>query len=81
MSPVELIRRLQALSAAQQAEVVDFMEFLISRQSAGQATVEPDVHRAPGATSNPPHKPVWLDKPFVVPGFSPMSRDDANARP
>lgn len=81
MSQVELIRRLQALSAAQQAEVYDFVEFLASRQPAGQAAAGPDVHGTQAAAANPPHKPVWLDKPFEVPGFAPMSREEANARP
>lgn len=81
MSHVELIRRLQALPPAQQAEVYDFVEFLASRQPAGQAAVGPQIQESQGATSNPAHKPVWLDKPFQVPGFTPMSREEANARP
>ena len=81
LSHAELIRRLQALPAAQQAEVYDFVEFLASRQPAGQAAAERAVNEAQAATSNPPHKPVWLDKPFEVPGFTPMSREEANARP
>ena len=81
MSHAELIRRLQTLPAAQQAEVVDFVEFLISRQPAGLAPAERAAHEPPGPASNPPRKPLWLDKPFVVPGFTPMTREEANARP
>lgn len=77
MSPAELIRRLQALPAAPQAEVCDFVEFLASRQPAGLALAE---HERPCPAANPPREPVWLDKPFVVPGFTPMSREEANAR-
>jgi hypothetical protein len=36
MSHAELIRRLQFLPAAQQAEVYDFVEFLASRQTAAE---------------------------------------------
>ena len=81
MSHAELIRRLQTLPAAQQAEVVDFVEFLASRQPASLAPAGQAAHEPPGPASNPPRKPVWLDKPFVVPGFTPMSREEANARP
>ena len=75
MSHAELIRRLQALPAAQQAEVVDFVEFLASRQAAAQ--------RAAGASVTLSQTPLaaWLDKPFVVPGFTPLSREEANERP
>ena len=74
MSHAELIRRLQALPAAQQAEVYDFVEFLASRQAA--------VERAAAAPATLSQTPLaaWLDKPFVVPGFTPMSREEANAR-
>jgi hypothetical protein len=81
MSHAELIRRLEALPAAQQAEVYDFVEFLASRQAAGQAPAEQAEHEPPDPALRPPRKPVWLDKPFVVPGFTPMSREEANARP
>ena len=78
MSHAELIRRLQSLPAAKQAEVYDFVEFLASRQPAGQVA---GVHDTQEAASNPPRRPVWLDKPFEVPGFTPMTREEANARP
>jgi hypothetical protein len=71
MSYAELIQqRLQSLSPAQQAEVFDFVEFLASRKAATQA--------AQSTAQNPP--PRWLGTPFEVPGFTPMSREEANAR-
>lgn len=75
MSHAELIRRLQTLPAAQQAEVVDFVEFLASRHAAAQ--------RAAGAPATLSQSPLaaWLDKPLVVPGFTPLSREEANERP
>ena len=75
MSHAELIRRLQTLPAAQQAEVYDFVESLASRQAAAQ--------RAAGApaTLSQSRLAAWLDKPLVVPGFTPLSREEANARP
>ena len=75
MSHAELIRRLQALPAAQQAEVVDFVEFLASRQAAAQRAAA-----APATLSQSPLV-AWLDKPLVVPGFTPLSREAANERP
>lgn len=81
MSHAELIRRLESLPPAKQAEVHDFVEFLASRQPAGLAPAARAEHEPPGPASNPPRKPVWLDKPFVVPGFTPMTREEANARP
>ena len=81
MSHAELIRRLQALPAAQQAEVYDFVEFLASRQAASASAAERAVDPSQDATSTQLHKPVWLDTPFEAPGFTPMSREEANARP
>ena len=75
MSHAELIRRLQALPAAQQAEVYDFVEFLASRQAAAERAAA-----APNTLSQSPLA-AWLDKPLVVPGFTPLSREEANERP
>ena len=75
MSHAELIRRLQALPAAQQAEVYDFVEFLASRQAAVQRDAP-----APATLSQTPLA-AWLDKPLLVPGFTPLSREEANERP
>ena len=75
MSHAELIRRLQSLPAAQQAEVYDFVEFLASRHASAPAAEEQ------ATTLGQSRLAVWLDKPFVVPGFKPMSREEANERP
>ncbi len=74
MSHAELIRRLQALPAAHQNEVHDFVAFLASRQAAAGAAA------APPATLSQSPLAVWLDKPMVVPGFKPLSREEAHAR-
>ena len=75
MSHAELIRRFDALPAAQQAQVFDFVEFLASRQAAqAQAADSP-------AEASRPRVPVWLDESFRVPAFTPLSREEANARP
>lgn len=75
MSYAELIQRLQALPAAQQAEVFDFVEFLANRLAAAQSKA------APPATLSQTPMSAWLDKPLVVPGFTPLSREEANERP
>lgn len=75
MSYAELIKRLQALPAAQQAEVFDFVDFLASRQAAAQTVA------APVTTLRQSPLAAWLDKPMVVPGFKPLSREEANERP
>jgi predicted cobalt transporter CbtA len=75
MSYAELIQRLQALPLAQQAEVFDFVEFLASRQ----ATTAPAA--APAATVAQSPLAEWLNHPLQVPGFTPLSREEANARP
>ena len=74
MSYAELIQRLQSLPAAQQAEVWDFVEFLASRQAAqARAT-------APSTEASLPRVPMWLDESLRVPAFTPLSREEANAR-
>lgn len=75
MSHVELIQRLQALPEAQQAQVYDFVEFLASRHASAPTTT------AQATTLGQSRFGVWLDKPMVVPGFKPMSREEANERP
>lgn len=75
MSFAELIQRLQALPAAQQAEVFGFVEFLVGRQPAAQAAA------APAAKLEQSRLAMCLDEPIVVPGFKPLSREEANERP
>ncbi len=77
MSYAELIERLQSLPAAQQAEVFDFVEFLASRQVAAQAATAPPEQTS---VAGQRRLPMWLDKPIKVPGFTPLSRDEANDR-
>ena len=74
MSYAEPIQRLQALPAAQQAEVFDFVEFLSSRQAAAQAAAAPATELGQSRLA------MWLDEPIVVPGFKPLSREEANVR-
>jgi hypothetical protein len=77
MSHAELIRRLESLPPAQQAEVHDFVEFLASRQApapAAAAAEQPTTLRQSPLAA-------WLDKPIVAPGFKPLSREEANERP
>ena len=75
MSHAELIQRLDSLPVAQQAEVYDFVEFLTARQAAGRAAV------GPVASLSQTRLAAWLEHPRIVPGFAPMSRDEANDRP
>jgi hypothetical protein len=75
MSYAELIERLRASPAAQQAEVFDFVEFLASRLTAAQAASEPATPLGQSRLAS------WLDNPMVVPGFTPLSREEANERP
>ncbi len=74
MSYADLIQRLQTLPAAKQAEVFDFVEFLASRQDAAlQAGEQPPTLAGSSMAA-------WLDQPLRVPGFTPLSREEANAR-
>jgi hypothetical protein len=75
MNYAELIQRLQALPAAQQTTVFDFVEFLAHRQAAAQAAAVSDAKLGKSPLA------AWLDNPFEVPGFKPMSREEANERP
>ncbi len=75
MTYADLIQqRLQTLSPAQQAEVFDFVEFLASRRAAA-AALEP----APASLGQSPLS-AWFAHPIEVPAFTPLSRDEANAR-
>ena len=69
MGYADLIRTLQALPQDKQAEVFDFVDFLAMRSG-----VEVEVT---GMV-----RPIiaFLDQPFRVESFQPLSRDDANAR-
>lgn len=76
MTYADLIQqRLQTLSPAQQAEVFDFVEFLASRRAAAASPTAP-------AAANVGQSPMasWFSHPIQVPAFTPLSREEANAR-
>ncbi len=71
MSYAELIERLQSLPKAKQAEVFDFVEFLAARNQAERG----DEHSlAQSSLAN------MIKNPLRAPGFTPLSREEANAR-
>jgi hypothetical protein len=71
MSYAELIERLQMLPEAKQAEVFDFVEFLAARN---QAEHNEEHSLAKSSLSD------MIKNPLLTPGFTPLSREDANAR-
>lgn len=71
MSYAQLIEKLQTLPEAKQAEVFDFVEFLASRNRT-EPSQEPAIAKSPLAD--------MMKNPLQVPGFTPLSREDANAR-
>lgn len=71
MSCAELIERLQALPEAKQAEVFDFVEFLATRN---QADRNQEQTLAKSALAD------MMKNPLHVPDFTPLSREEANAR-
>jgi hypothetical protein len=72
MSYAELIeKRLLTLPEAKQAEVFDFVEFLATRNQFG-APVNQILETISLAD--------MMRSPLKVPGFTPLSRDEANAR-
>lgn len=71
MGYAELIKRLQALPEAKQAEVFDFVEFLAARNQA-----ERNDEHSPAKSS----LAGMVNNPLLAPGFTPLSREEANAR-
>lgn len=71
MGYADLIRRLQALPEAKQAEVFDFVEFLMQRNQVEQQA----VHTLADSTLA-----AMMTQPIRVSQFTPLSRDEANAR-
>ncbi|MFA7243574.1 MAG: hypothetical protein WC091_25995 [Sulfuricellaceae bacterium] len=72
MSYAELIeKRLQTLPEAKRAEVFDFVEFLAIRNQA-EVNEEHALARSPLAD--------MMKNPLSVSGFTPLSREEANAR-
>ncbi len=72
MSYADLIgKKLQTLPEIKQAEVFDFVEFLATRNQ-----VESDDSRTLANSS----LADMMKSPLIVPGFIPLSREDANVR-
>lgn len=71
MSHAELLRTLEQLPTAAQAEVLDFARFLVQRSQADQ-----DEPRSLAESS----MAQWINNPLRVKAFQPLSREDANAR-
>jgi hypothetical protein len=71
MSYAELIERMQTLPEAKQAEVFDFVEFLAARNKA-ERNEEPSLSKS--SLSD------MIKNPLLAPGFTPLSREEANAR-
>ena len=71
MSYAELIEKLQALPEAKQAEVFDFVEFLANRNQ---------IERVQQKTLTESSLASMMKNPLVVANFTPLSREEANAR-
>ena len=71
MEYADLMSRLQALPEAKQAEVFDFVEFLVQRNQAEQ-----EGHKTLADSS----LMALMKNPLRVSQFTPMTRDEANAR-
>ena len=72
MGYAELIeKKLLTLPVAQQAEVFDFVEFLAARNQ----LEHPDGHALANSSLA-----EMMKNPLQVTGFTPLSRDEANAR-
>ena len=71
MGYADLISRLQVLPEAKQAEVFDFVEFLVQRNQA-----EPQAIKTLADSS----LAVLIKNPVRVSQFTPMTREEANAR-
>lgn len=71
MGIAELIETIQALPAAKQAEVFDFVEFLAQRNP---------LERQQSKTLADSSLADLMKNPLRVPGFMPLSREEANAR-
>lgn len=71
MGYADLISRLQVLPEAKQAEVFDFVEFLVQRNQAEQQAIK---------TLADSSLAVLMKNPIRVSEFTPMTREEANAR-
>lgn len=71
MGYADLISRLQVLPEAKQAEVFDFVEFLVQRNQAEQQAIK---------TLADSSLAMLMKNPIRVSQFTPMTREEANAR-
>ena len=71
MGYADLISRLQVLPEAKQAEVFDFVEFLVQRNQVEQQAI---------ATLADSSLAAMMKNPIRVSHFTPLTRDEANAR-
>lgn len=71
MGYADLISRLQVLPEAKQAEVFDFVEFLVQRNQA--------EHQVIKTLADSPLV-AMMKNPIRVSQFTPMTRDEANGR-
>ncbi|MBK7004288.1 MAG: DUF2281 domain-containing protein [Burkholderiales bacterium] len=71
MGYADLIRRLQVLPEVKQAEVFDFVDFLVQRNQIEQQATQ-TLADSPLA--------AMMNNPIRVSQFTPLSRDEANAR-
>ena len=71
MGYADLISRLQVLPEAKQAEVFDFVEFLVQRNQVEQQAIK---------TLADSSLAMLMKNPVRVSQFTPMTREEANAR-
>ena len=71
MGYADLISRLQVLPEAKQAEVFDFVEFLVQRNQDAQTAIKTLADSSLAA---------MMKTPLRVSQFTPMTREEANAR-
>ena len=71
MGYADLISRLQVLPEAKQAEVFDFVEFLVQRNQAEQHAIK---------TLADSSLAMLMKNPIRVSQFKPMTREEANVR-
>ena len=71
MGYAELIHNLEQLPEDKQAEVFDFAEFLVRRVQKQEAKPKTLAESSMAR---------WIREPVGVAGFTPLSREEANAR-
>jgi hypothetical protein len=71
MSISELIEKVKNLPKDKQIEVMDFVEFLSSKKIQS-------VEKIPNLENSP--LKIFRTNPFIVTGFTPLTRNEANER-